>query len=200
MLDLANFLTEVKTRGQKDPIWNRLATMFENIQDSINQTANATGADSTGHTDPPDPPQAVNVSGGSDHIHVTIADNSNRSRALHYFVEWSANDPNFLAPNVEHLGPSRGRILALPANDETMTPINYYVRVYSHTLGGREASAKLTYGGAANPTPVVLTGTSSLALLPSTGSGTSSTTGQQGGEGFGTSQFSDIAPNKPKQP
>jgi hypothetical protein len=197
MLDLSNFLSEIRTKGG---IWNRLATMFENMQDAINQTANLAGVDSTEHTDPPDPPQAVAVSSGSDHIHVAITDNSVRSRALNYFVEWSPNDPSFLSPQVEHLGASRQLVLALPANDEEETPINYFVRVYSHSLGARAASAKLTFGGAANPTPITLTGSSTLKLLPSTGSGTASSIGQQGGEGFGTAQFSEIPPNKPKQP
>jgi hypothetical protein len=156
--------------------------------------------DSTQHLDPPDPPQAIGVSSGSDHIHVTLTDNSSRTRALHYFVEWSANDPSFLQPNIEHLGVSRQRVLALPAMDEHAAQISYYVRAYSGYPGSATSSAKQTLGGAATPTAIKLTGTSTLALLPSTGSGTASSTGMEPGGGYGTAQYSQIRPNAPKQP
>jgi hypothetical protein len=190
MLDLSNFLTEVRTFGQKTPIFNRLATMFENVQDAINQTASGAGLDSTQHLDPPEAPTALFVSAGSDHVHVTLTDNSKHSRMLHYFVEWTQNDKSFLQPYVEHLGISRQRVLALPANDQDNNPINYYFRAYSGLPGSSTSSPKQTWGGTANPIPVQLTGTSKLRLLPSTGAGTASTTGQQGGEGFGTAQYS----------
>lgn len=177
----------------------RLAVALTNIQDAINATANAAGVDSTQHLSTPDPPQSIQVSAGSDHAHVTLTDASQRNRARNYFVEYSANDPSFGQPHVEHLGASRGRVLALPAKDGNGATIKYYFRGYSHSLGAESASAIVTHGGT-TPTPVQLSGSSQLALLPSTGSGTATTLGKQGGTGFGTAQYSDLPPNAPKAP
>jgi hypothetical protein len=182
-LDLSQFLTEVKVHQP------RLAVALQNIQDAINQSAILAGTDSTQHTAPPDPPQSLQVAAGDSHVHVTLTDHSQRSKALNYFVEYSVNDPNFRQPHVEHLGASRGRVLALPANDGDNAPISYYFRGYSSYLGSRTASPKVYHGNNLVPTPVTLTGTSKLTLLPSQGSGTNSTTGQQSGTGFGQAQF-----------
>ena len=183
-LDLGPYLTEVRVK------YPRLGIALDNIQNSINQLGVLTGGDATQHTAPPDPPQSIQVAAGTDHVHVTLTDSSTRSRALNYFVEYSVNDPNFLQPHVEHLGPSRGRILALPAKDGLGATNTYYFRGYSGQLGSKTASPKIYHGTNLVPTPVTLTGISQLTLLPSTGSGTDSTTGQVSGQGFGRAQFS----------
>lgn len=185
MLSLQEFMDDIRVR-----LGGRIASAFQKIEDGINQTNTLNGTDPTQHTEPPDPPSTINVSAGSDHVHVTLTDNSKRPRATNYFVEWSANDPSFLQPNVEHLGVSRGRVLALPAMDADSNPISYYFRGYSGTLGAKTASKNVTFGGTMTPTPVTLSGSSTLDLLPSTGSGTASTNGQQGSQGFGNAQFS----------
>jgi hypothetical protein len=192
MLDLSAYLTEIKNR---DP---RVGVAIQNIQDAVNQLGTATGCDPTAHTEAPNPPAAINVASGSDHVHVTLTDNAQRSRAQNYFLEWSVNDPDFLAPNVEHLGAGRGRVMALPAKDGNNNPINYYFRGYSHALGAKSASKKVVFGGTSSPTAVTLTGSSTLNLLPSTGSGTSPSNGQKPGTGFGTPQFAQAAGRGPK--
>lgn len=192
MLDLAEFLAEIRTMSQSP--WQRMSVMITKIQDAINQIGTTAGIDPTGHLAQPAPPQAINIKAGTDHIHVTLSDNSQRSRALNYFVEWSANDPSFGNSQVEDLGASRGRMLALPAKDGSGTPINYYLRGYSSYLGSTGASEKIVYGGKFAPSAVQLTGASQLTPLPSTGAGTSATNGSQGGQGFGIAQ---ITPSQP---
>jgi|SRR5580658_1497510 hypothetical protein len=185
MLDLAEFLDDIRAR-----LGGRVASAFEKIQAAINQTNTQNGTDPTQMTEPPHAPSTLNVAAGSDHVHLTITDPSQRARALSYFAEWSVNDPNFLAPHVEHLGASRGRVLALPAKNGAGTPYNYFFRAFSSTLGSKSASKKVYFGSSIAPTAVTLSGSSTLDLLPSTGSGTAATNGQQAGQGFGHSQFS----------
>jgi hypothetical protein len=91
-------------------------------------------------------------------------------------------------------------LLALPAKDASSDPIQYYFRTYAHTLGAKSASPKVTFGGNMSPTPVTLSGSSTLALLPSQGGGTAATNGQQGGQGFGDAQFSTQGVTSPKAP
>jgi hypothetical protein len=183
MLDGGSYLSEIR---QTLP---RTSLLLEKIIDGVNQVGISTGVDPTGHISPPDPPQSIQVSAGSDHVHVTLTDSAQRSRALNYFLEWSANDPAFMKPNVEHLGASRGRVMALPAKDGSGDVISYYFRGYSAYLGSEVASDKIYNGPNLNPTPVTLTGASTLNLLTSTGAGTAPTSGEVGGQGFGTDQF-----------
>jgi hypothetical protein len=187
-LDLSAYKAEVDNRFGRP-----LSLIFDMIQSAVNTLGTLAGVDPTGHTSPPSPPQAINVAAGSDHIHITLADASQRSRALNYFLEWSANDPSFGQPHVEHLGTSRGRVLALPAKDGSSVQIKYYFRAYSGYLGSQKASPKIYYGTNLSPSAVTLSGSSKLDLLPSTGAGTASTSGEAGGQGFGTAQFSEAA-------
>ncbi len=186
MLDLSAYLSEVRNQFGRP-----LSLMFESIESAINQVATVTGTDTQGHTSSPNAPQAINVAAGSDHVHVTLTDSSQRSRALHYFLEWSQNDPSFGQPHVEHLGVARGRVLALPAKDGGGNPINYYFRGYSNYLGSKQASDKIYHGTATAPTAVMLSGASTMDLLPSQGAGTGHP--QHSGQGFGKPQFARAA-------
>ena len=181
-LDLSQYLTEIKADNP------RLAVALQNIEDSINQAAQAAGTDATQHTEPPNPLNAINVAAGSDSVHVTLEDNSQRSRALNYFVEWSANDPSFANPHVEHLVASRGRVLSLPPMDADSNPYTYYFRAYSAYPSSKIPSTPVYFGGKI-PQAVTLSGSTTLTLLNSTGSGTAPSNGQRGGVGFGKSQF-----------
>jgi hypothetical protein len=163
---------------------------MQQMIDGINQTANTLGADAQGHISAPTPPDSIQVAAGSDHVHVTINDNTQRSRALNYFVEY-ANEPNFLQPQVEDLGASRTKVLALPAKTTSGVRQNYYFRAYSMYPGSSQASATIVHGGTYTPAAVTLSGSSTLTLLPSTGSGTSPSTGQVSGAGFGKAQYAN---------
>ena len=187
-LDLSNFNAEVKARGAKDSLFSRMSLMFESIQEHVNRIAGMVGVDSSGHTQPPDAPTAINVKAAGGIAHVTIQDNNQRSRALNYFVEHDT-DPSFPAPHVAHLVASRGTFLSLPAKGDSGSAQSWYFRAYSMYPGSQQRSAHQVFGGATAPTAVDVGGTTQLTPLASQGSGTASTTGQQGGTGFGMSQF-----------
>jgi hypothetical protein len=121
-------------------------------------------------------------------VHVTLTDNSQRSRTLNYFVE-SDTDPSFPQPHVDHLVASRGAFLNRPALDDNGAAQKWYFRAFSMQPGSSQRSDHVVFGGSNSPTAVDVGGTTQMTPLPSTGSGTASTSGQQGGTGFGTAQF-----------
>lgn len=188
MLDIENFLTELAINQP------RMALMMSKVRDAINQTANAIGVDSTSFQSPPHAPQSMNVKAANGLVHVTVTDASRRTRALNYFVEHDT-DPAFSNPHVLHLGASRGGFLVLPAFNDDNVAQSWHFRAYSMLPGSTKPSAPIYFGSAAAPTPVSVGGTTQLTPLSSTGSGTASTTGQQGLSGFGIPQFS--RPEKP---
>jgi hypothetical protein len=199
MLDLSNFLIEVRSAAKQIPVFARMSVMLTNMQDAINSTANAAGVDSTQQAHPPDPPQGINVKASNGVAHVTITDHSQRSRALHYFVEASTT-PAFNAPHVFHLGASRGAFIPLPGKTDAGATQNWYFKTYSAYPGSSQTSTHQVLGGSALPTAVNVGGTTQLTPLASTGAGTASTLGVEGGKGFGPSQYSQLPSNIPKQP
>lgn len=181
MLDASQFLNEVRNR---DP---HLGKLLEQVIDGINSISDHAGIDPKGKTQPPDQHQSLNVAAGSDHVHVTITDNSQVKKNVQYFVEWSANDPAFGPGNahVEHLNASRERVLALPAKDGNGVQIQYYFKSYGQYFGSDAQSKHTFFGPRFAPTPVTLTGASQLTLLPAVGSGTGRPDGSQSGAGLG---------------
>src|SRR5437899_9575383 len=102
------FLKEVQNANP------HLGVLLGRIIEGIEGLSNHLQINPKGLSTPPNAHQALNVAAGTDHVHVTITDNSEIRKNAQYFVEWSANDPAFANPHVEHLGASRGRVLALP--------------------------------------------------------------------------------------
>src|SRR6266849_10820180 len=129
MLDFSQFLTEIRSR---DP---HLGLLLQGVIDGLNGVSNHLGVDPTGKVQPPDAHQALNIAAGTDHVHVTITDNSKVKKNVQNFVEYSVNDPAFANPHVEDLGASRGRVLALPAKDGGGVPISYYFKSYGQYFG-----------------------------------------------------------------
>ena len=179
MIDRSQFLKEIRNR---DP---HLGMLIESLFQGLDGVANHLGVDPTGRTQPPDAHQALNVAAGDSHVHVTITDNSQVKKNVQNFIEWSVNDPSFSRPHVEHLGASRGKVLALPAKDGTGATISYYFKSYGAYFGSDSQSKHTYFGSKTVPTAVTLTGTSKLTLLPSTGSGTGRSDGSQSGAGLG---------------
>lgn len=182
MLDLSKHTQAIQIRDRETAAALRL------VEDAINRLGRNSGISPVGDVSPPPPIQQLNVKVSGETAHVTLTDNSAINRNIHYFLEY-ANEPNFLRAHVEHLGTSRGRVLNLPANDDSGTPQNYYFRAYSQYAGSKP-SPHANFGGT---TPVAvtmnpgatLTTPTNLTLLPSTGSGTAAATGEQGAQGFG---------------
>ena len=179
MIDSNQFIKEIKNRDPK------LGLLLETWFDSWNTSLNHLGMSATGLHQPPDPVAKLNIAAGSDHVHVTLTDGSEIKKNVNYFVEYSVNDPTFSQPHVEHLGASRGRVIALPAKDGLGAVQNYYFRAYSQYMGSDPQSKHAYWGTIGAPTAVTLTGSSQLTLLPSMGSGTGRADGTQGGSGIG---------------
>lgn len=135
-----------------------------------------------GEIAPPSKPGGVNVKVAGEIAHITIDDAQQLQRGAQYHVEL-ANNPQFSQPHVEHLGSSRGRFINLPTNDDSGAPHAWYARAYSQYQGSQPSA--VTYHGGDAPLAFTMGGTTNLSPLPSTGSGTASSNGQQGGSGLG---------------
>jgi hypothetical protein len=181
-LDLSQVVAAVATKaGNAQAL---LSNALQRIEDGVNNLGQQLAAEPVGLASPPLPLEAVNVKTSGEQVHVTLTHNVPIAKNVHYFVEYTQNDPNFLAPHVEHLGTSRGRVLNLPSKtDGGGATHNYYFRAYPQFPGSKPA-APVNYGGI-TPAAVTLSGTTALTLQPSTGSGTAAGNGQQGGWGFG---------------
>jgi hypothetical protein len=113
----------------------------------------------------------------------TLTHNGEINKHAEYFTEIDTS-PNFTQPHVIAHGASRSGFLSLPALDNNGVQQTYYMRSYPQYHGSDPQKATVL-GGLASATQIVMTGTSKTSLLPSTGSGTASPTGQQGGRGLG---------------
>ena len=179
MLPRTQFLTEIRNANP------HLGLLLGDLFDGLDGFSNHAGFDPLGKVQPPDALSAVNVSPGSDQVHVTLTDNSQVKKNVRYFVEWSVNDPAFNNPHVEDLGSIRGRVLPLAAKDQNGVQIQYYFKAYSQYEGSDPQSKHTFFGTRYAPTAVTLSGSSQLQYLPSAGSGTGKPDGSQSGSGLG---------------
>lgn len=176
------FLAELRT---KDALH---AAFLDRVINGINSVAAGAGVAVTGDADPPPPVNAITLKANGEMVHVTLAHGAEVSRAIHYFLE-ADNSPSFPQPHVMELKSSRGHVFHLPALNDSGVQQPWYFRAYAQNPGSKP-SAPTVLGGLANPTAVMLKGTTAMTLLPSTGSGTASSTGQQGGSGLGKQRIS----------
>jgi hypothetical protein len=159
-------------------------SLVQKIITAINSLGLNAGVSPTGQLAAPTAPSAVAVKAAGGYVHVQITDNAELNKGIHYFTEADTN-PSFTQPIVIAQGPSRtSHPFPLPANDDDGNPQDWHFRSYSQ-YPGSPASTKTVFGGQGGPTPVSVGGAVSLTLLPSTGSGTASPNGTQGGQGFG---------------
>ena len=161
------------------------AAFMQKMINAINTLGSTLGANPVGDVQPPPPIDNVNVSASGELLQLTLNHNKKVNRNINYFAEIGVNDPSFTQPLVLPLGPSRSPApFSLPTNDSTGNPINYYVRAYAQYFGSKPSKVT-TFGGALNPASIQMGGSTKMTVLSSTGSGTASPTGQQGGSGFG---------------
>jgi hypothetical protein len=106
----------------------------------------------------------------------TIVDTGNVRKGVEYFAEYDI-DLNFTQPHVIHIGTARTFRMGLGN-------LSLYWRAYSQYQGS-PPSIPVNFG---NPTAVIGGGANGPALPGSTGSGTASQNGQQGGQGYGIAQ------------
>lgn len=192
-LDLGQVISSVAMRAKNYP--QLLSNALQRIEDGVNNLGSQLAADPVGLASPPPPLEAVNVKTSGEQVHVTLTHNVPIAKNVHYFLEYTQNDPDFLAPHVEHFGTSRGRVLNLPTKLDGGSTASYYFRAYPQFPGSKPAYP-VNYGGLA-ATAVTLSGATQLTLQPSTGSGTAAANGQQGGWGFGkTNTRGPVAPKR----
>jgi hypothetical protein len=166
------------------------ANLIRRIIRGVTQTATNAGVSPVGQADAPPTIGSVNVKANVETVHVTISDAAPIRKGINYFVE-ADTDPNFTAPHVEDLGSSRGKFFTLPSKTDSGDAQPWYFRGYSQYPGS--PPSRPVYFGGLSPTSITLTGSTQLTPLNSTGSGTASPSGQQGGSGFG------IVPVRPQQ-
>jgi hypothetical protein len=164
---------------QDDP---ETGVLFERVIGYLRNLARNSANSANGEIAAPPPIGGINVKVSGEMVHVTHSDNAPIQRGINYFTE-VATDPSFTSPHVFDHGASRGHIFTLPTQDDSANTVNYYVRGYSQ-YPGSQPSSPVAYGGSA-PTAVTMGGSTQLTLLNSTGSGTASGLGGQGGWGFG---------------
>jgi len=159
-----------------------LGNLIRRVINAVNTVAQNAGIAPLGESDPPPSIGGVTVKASGGLAHVTISDTNEITKPIEYFIEHDT-DPNFTNPHVKHLVASRGAFIPLPAQDDNGTAQNWYFRAYSQHPGS--APSKPVYFGGLSPSPVSVGGSTQMTPLQSTGSGTASNTGGQGGWGRG---------------
>lgn len=171
-------------------------SLLSRIIDAVNSMAKNLGASAVGKFPPPPPIDSIQVQGivgpqanstftcPSELLHWTMTHNQELHKGVLYFSEISTS-PNFTAPHVIHHGTSRSGFLNLATFlNDGKTKQTYYLRSYPQ-YPGSDPQKHTVFGGQASPYKIQMTGTSATTLLSSTGSGTASPTGMQGGQGLG---------------
>lgn len=169
----------------KDPIQ---ANFLQRIIDGLNNVAKSAGAAVSGDAPAPPPVNAITVKARGEMLHATLTHGAEVDRTINYFLE-ADTSPSFTQPHVMDLGASRSHVFTLPTFNDTGGPQPWYLRAYAQRPGSKP-SAPTVLGGIISPTAIQLQGTTKMTLSPSTGSGTASSTGQQGGSGRGKQRIS----------
>lgn len=168
--------------------------LLQRIIGAVNDLAKSLGTSAVGKIDPPPPVDSIQVQGvqsgstitcPSEHLHWTLTHNGEVNKGVQYITEY-ADEPQFLAPHIHDHGCSRTGILPLATfKNDGVTPNDYYIRSFAQ-YHGSDPQKPTVFGGFGNPIKIRMTGTSANTLLQSTGSGTASAKGTQGGKGLGT--------------
>lgn len=169
--------------------------LFNRIITACNTLAKNAGVSSVGKISPPPPIDGLTVAGSvpvngvvtvpnSEILHWTIQHNQSVNKGIKYISEVDV-DPSFPQPHQHFHDSSRSGFLSLPTKDSAGNTQTYYLRSQAQ-YPGSDPTVPSVYGGLSGPYGIQLGGTSQMDLLPSTGSGTASPSGQQGGHGLGT--------------
>jgi hypothetical protein len=155
----------------------KLHETITDVAAAVDGLAQRSNVNPTGETTAPFDISRLTVVAQDGVFDIRIFDDTPVQRGIHYFVEYSTT-PSFTNPIPIHLGTSRcGR--------EFLGNLTLYWRAYSQYLGS-QPSNPIYFGSAVVPTAVI-GGGSITGPTPqqSTGSGTASSNGTQGGQGFG---------------
>src|SRR5271170_476366 len=176
------YLADLQTKDQLQ------AAFQQRIIDAINNVAKGAGVSTFGELTPPQPVNAITVKSSGEQIHATLTHAAQLTRSINYFIE-ADTSPSFTQPHVMDIGSSRSHIFNLPTLSDSGGLQKWYLRTYAQYPGSKP-SPPTVLGGLENPTPIILQGTTKMTILPPTGSGTGSSTGQQGGVGRGKQRIS----------
>jgi hypothetical protein len=183
-LNLSQFLAQVKNASTWQDMGRGIYEMLSQMQDHVNNGFQQLGVSTFQKSAPPDPPDNLNVVANNGTVHAVITHNAPITKTLHYFIE-ADTSPAFSQPHVFDLGASRTLFTSLPNKDGNGDIQTWNFRAYSQ-YHGSVASEKINYGSKFTPTAVTVGGTAQFTPIPSTGSGTASPLGTQGGQGLGT--------------
>lgn len=172
---------------------NYSGSLFGRIIEAVNTLAKNAGVAAVGKVAPPHPIDSINVQGtqsgsivtcNGEILHHTIVHNQSVQKGVRYFSEIDT-DPNFTQPHIIDHGTSRSSFLALPTFQNDGHTLNtYYLRSYAQ-MPGSDPCKPTVFGGLGGALQIQMHGLSIATPLPSTGSGTASPSGQQGGHGLG---------------
>ena len=182
---------ELSYISQRD---NYAGSLFTRIIDAVNALAKNSGVAAVGKVPTPPPIDSITVAGSSvvngimtvpstEVLHFTLQHNQAIKKGIRYFSEISTS-PSFTNPHVIDHGTSRSGFMTLPTNNSAGTKQTYYLRSYAQYTGS-DPCKPTVLGGLSGAIGIQMGGTSQTSLLPSAGSGTASSSGQQGGHGLG---------------
>lgn len=174
---------------------NYAGSLFSRVIDAVNTLAKNAGVSSVGKVSPPPPVDSVTVQGNapsngmvtvpnSEILHWTIQHFQSIGKGIGSFSEVDTS-PTFPSPHVVDHGTSRSAFLTLPTNNSSGTLQTYYLRSYAQ-YPGSDPCKPTVLGGLSGAIGIQMGGSSKMDLLPSAGSGTANTSGQQGAKGLGT--------------
>ena len=118
-------------------------------------------------------------------LHFTHTHNVPLQRNIQYVTEIDTS-PSFTNAHPISVSTSRSGFVHLPTKDSTGTQHTYYLRV-TPQLFGSEPGKPTVYGGLQGPTPIQMTGSSQVDILPTQSGGTAKP--GQGGLGLGPTVY-----------
>lgn len=170
------------------------ASLIQRIIDAVNRTGVNAGVSPVGQLPPPPPVDATTVAGSYDAtsntltapgeiLHAVHTHNTPLQRGIQYVTEIDT-DPSFPAPHPINQSTSRSVFASLPSHDSN-GQLGYYLRV-TPQYHGSAPQKPTVYGGLQGPTKIVMTGSTTMDLIPSQAAGTARP--GQGGKGLGPVQ------------
>jgi hypothetical protein len=176
-IDIGRFVSKIR---QDNPA---LGLALDELQTGINGMAKNLNVDATGKLPAPPPIGNVAVKANNGLVHIVLTHDQPIQKGIQYLVEADTN-PSFPQPHQIDMGSSRSHFTRLPALDDGGTPHTWYFRAQAQ-YHGSDPTEPVNFGSKFAPTGVSVGGTDRLTPIPSTGSGTSSGTGLQGGKALG---------------
>lgn len=173
---------ELSQIEQQNPMLGRL---MRKILSGVNTLATNTATSATGETAPPKAPDGVSVKVQGEFMHIQISHAGELHRNVRYFSEITPSTSPGQHIVVDHGASRTSHPILLPTfPDGGGDKTTYTVKSYAQYPSSQPSQPTLANSG----TAFTMGGATQMTLLPSTGSGTASSSGQQGGSGLGKVQ------------